>query len=189
MGSQALAAIIAFAAGVVVTTLGGWFSHWLERRKHLAQLASVAFVDMTNSFCINQQSEAALASRGSQITHEEMQYWHRRIYETRADYFSAKARLAAFGSSVLNVYYAEIERRGGITGNDPVVRDLTTKMILSFRAHLGFKKNEVSERDLAAVLFGPLDSERETPSPDGLRGWPVRTFSQEFPSASVSRPT
>jgi hypothetical protein len=175
MGSQAIAAIIAFAAGVIVTTLSGWFTQQLERRKHIAQVTSIAFVDMADAVAANQACEAALASLGDNIPADEKQYWQRRIFETRAAAFSAKARLAAFRSSELNRLFASIERRGGVTGNDMITRQLTAKLVLSFRGELGFKKNDVSEQDLAAVIFGPTRAERESLSADGLRGWPPRT--------------
>jgi hypothetical protein len=176
MSSQALAAIIAFAAGVLVTTLSGWFSQRLERRKHLAQMASVAFADMCDAVCANGACEAAFASLGGRISEDEKRYWHRRIYETRAEAFSAKARLGAFGSSELNRFFAKIERRGGITDNDPDTRKLTAKMVLSFREQLGFKKNDISERDLEVVLFGPMFAEGEGPPIVGLRGYAPPSF-------------
>lgn len=178
MSSQAFAAIIAFAAGVIVTVLGGWFSQRLERRKHLAQMASVAFADMADAVCANGACEAALASLGDHISEDERRYWHRRIYETRAAVFSAKARLGAFGSSELNQFFAIIERRGGIADNDPDTRQLTAKMVLSFRKQLGFKKNDISEQDLAVVLFGPMSTEGDGPPPAaGLRGYTPPSFS------------
>jgi hypothetical protein len=173
MGSQAVAAIIAFAAGVIVTTLGGWFSRQLERRKHLAQLTSVAFVDWADSVCEDLMCEAALASLGDQASEDEKRYWRRRLFEARAAAYSAKARLAAFGSGEVNRFIASIERRGGISGSDPITRQLSIQMVRSFREELGFKKDDVSEQDLGAVLFGPTDAERESPPGDGMRGWPT----------------
>jgi hypothetical protein len=171
MGSQALAAIVAFAAGVIVTSLSSWFSQRLERRKHVTQFASIAFADLTDSVCTYQAAEAALASLDDQVSDSEKQYWRRQIYEARAEYFSAKARFTAFASSELNWLYARIERRGGITGNDPITRELVAKTVLSLRKELGYKKNDVSEQDIAAVIFGPTSAELGTLSADGLRGW------------------
>lgn len=176
MSSQALAAIIAFAAGVMVTTLSGWFSQRLERRKHLAQMASVAWADTADAVCANGACEAALASLGKRISEDERRYWHRRVYETRAEAFSAKARLGAFGNSELNRLFAEIERRGGLTDNDRDTRQLTAKMVLSFREQLGFKKNDISANDLEIVLFGPMFAEGEGPPIAGLRGYVPPSF-------------
>jgi hypothetical protein len=113
---------------------------------------------------------------GNRISEDERRYWHRRIYETRAEAFSAKARFGAFGSSELNRFFAEIERRGGLTDNDPDTRQLTAKMVLSFREQLGFKKNDISENDMEIVLFGPMFAEGEGPPIVGLRGYAPPSF-------------
>jgi len=171
MSSPALAAIIAFVAGVIVTTLSGWFSRQLEQRKHVAQLASVALVDAIKAIAEYQQCEDALTALGDHVSEDEKAYWRRRIFETRSDYFSAKARIGAFGNSEVNGYLASIERRGGLTGKDRMTRQLAAKAMLSFREELGFKKNDIPEQDIAAVLFGPTSAERESQPTDGLRGW------------------
>jgi hypothetical protein len=171
MSSPALAAIIAFAAGVIVTALGGWFSRQLEQRKHVAQLASAALVDAIKAIAEYQQCEDALTALGDHMPDDEKAYWRRRIFETRSNYFSAKARIGAFGNSEVNGYLASIERRGGVTGNDAISRQLAAKAMLSFRRELGFRKNDIPEQDIAAVLFGPTPAERESQPTEGLRGW------------------
>ena len=52
----------------------------LEGRKHVAQLASVAFVSMADAFCANQQCEVILASDGDYMPVDEKRYWRRRLF-------------------------------------------------------------------------------------------------------------
>jgi len=95
----------------------------------------------------------------------------RRISETRAEFFSAKARMAVFGNREVNIFLAGVERRGGFTGNDVIARQLTTQAIQSLREQFGFKRKDDPYRDLATVLFGPTQEERDGSPADGLRGW------------------
>jgi len=168
MNSQAIAAIIAFAAGVVVAALGGWFSQRIERQKQVAQLASAAFVDGVTAIVENQRCMALLSALESDLSEDEKAHWRRRAFETAFTFNSAKARIAAYGNNEANSLLANIERQGGITGDDPVIRQMAAKVVLSFRKELGFKKNDISERDIAALLFGPASAERQRP----FIGWP-----------------
>jgi hypothetical protein len=102
---------------------------------------------------------------------DEARYMRRRISETRAEFFSAKARMAVFGNREVNIFLAGVERRGGFTGNDVIARQLTTQAIQSLREQFGFKRKDVPYRDLATVLFGPTQEERDGSPADGLRGW------------------
>ena len=93
MSGQASAAIIAFAAGVIVTALSGWFTQRIERRKHLAELASAAFTDAVEALTENLQFEAAL-NNSEDVSEDEKAHWRRRAFETRCVFYSAKARIA-----------------------------------------------------------------------------------------------
>ena len=74
---------------------------------------------------------------------DEARYMRRRISETRAEFFSAKARMAVFGNREVNIFLAGVERRGGFTGNDVIARQLTTQAIQSLREQFGFKRKDV----------------------------------------------
>lgn len=168
MSSQAIAAIAAFAAGVVVTALGGWFNQRIERRKHVTQLASAAFVDAVAAIAENQQCYAVLNLFGSHLSKDEKAHWQRRAFETTVTFYSAKARITAYGNSEVNRLLANIERQGGVTGDDSDIRQNTAKLVLSFRKELGLEKDNVSEADIAALLFGPTSEE----CPGYPIGWP-----------------
>jgi hypothetical protein len=168
MNGQAIAAIIAFAAAVIVAILGYWFNQKIERRKQVAQLASTAFVDGVTAIAENQVCMALLDALGNHPSEDEKAHWRQRAFETDFKFNSAKARIAAYGNSEANCLLADIERQGGITGDDPVIRQMAVKVVLSFRKELGFKKNDISERDIAALLFGPTPAERKGP----FIGWP-----------------
>jgi len=168
MSGQAIAAIIAFAATVIVAVLGYWFNQRIERRKQVAQLASAAFIDGVAAIAENQWCMTLLGAQGSHLSEGEQAHWRRRAFETDFTFNSAKARIAAYGNSEANCLLAEIERQGGITGDDPVIRGMAAKVVLSFRKELGFKKNDISEEDVAALLFGPKPEEHKRP----FIGWP-----------------
>jgi hypothetical protein len=153
MGGQATAAIIAFAAGVIVAVLSGWFSHRIERRKHLAQLASAAFVDALEAIAENVQCELALKRKD--LSEGEKAHWRSRAYETRAVFFSAKARIAAYANSEAASLLAELERQGSIASGNPAHREIAARMVLSLRKELGFKENDIPESEVASLLFGP----------------------------------
>ena len=153
MSGQATAAIIAFVAGVIVAVLSGWFSQRIERRKHLAQLASAAFVDAVEAITENVQCENALKRKD--LSEGEKAHWRRRDYETRAVFFSAKARIAAYGNSEAGSLLAELERQGSIASGNPTHRQMAAKIVLSLRKELGFKKNDISESEVSSLLFGP----------------------------------
>lgn len=168
MSGQAIAAIIAFAAGIIVAVLGGWFNQRIERRKHVAQLASMAFVDGVTAIAENLQCADVLSTPGDHLSEDEKDHWRRRAFETTFTFNSAKARIAAYGNSEANGLLARIERQGGVRGNDPGSRQMAAKLVLSFRKEVGFKKNDISERDIASVLFGPTPDERQ----GQFVGWP-----------------
>ena len=168
MGGQTIAAIIAFAAGVIVTAVSGWFTQRIGRRKHVTQLSSNAFIDAVEAIAENQQCEAVLNNRTDNISEDEKAYWLRRTYETRFAFYSAKSRIAAYGSKEVGSLLANIERQGGVDGDNPITRQMAAKMVLSLRKELGFKKNDISEKDVAALLFGPRPTEREREP----GGWP-----------------
>lgn len=168
MNSQAVAAIIAFFAGVIVTSLSGWFGQRIEQRKHVIQLSSTALIDAMEAIAENQQCEAALTTLEDHASEDEKIYWRRRVFETRSKFYAAKARIAAYGNSESGRLLASIERKGGVTGDDSTNRQLAAEMVLSFRKQLGFKKNDLSEKDAAILLFGPTSAERERQS----IGWP-----------------
>jgi len=167
MNGQEIAAIIAFAAAVIVAVLGYWFNRRIEQRKQVAQLASTAFVDGVAAIAENQRCMALLGTLGN-LPEDEQAHWRRRAFETDFTFNSAKARIAAYGNSEANCLLADIERQGGITGDDLVIRQMAAKVVLSFRRELGFKKNDISERDIASLLFGPPPAERKGP----VIGWP-----------------
>ena len=168
MSGQAVTAITAFAAAVIVAILGYWFNQKIERRKQVAQLASTAFVDGVTAIAENQRCMALLGEPGNHLSEAEKAHWRRRVFETDFTFNSAKARIAAYGNSEANCLLADIERQGGVTGDDPVIRQMAAKVVLSFRKELGFKKNDISERDIAALLFGPTPEEHKGP----FIGWP-----------------
>ena len=114
------------------------------------------------------QCEVVLsAPEDHRLSEAEKAHWERRAFETCFAFYSAKARIAAYGSEEANGLLANIERRGGIQGEGPV-RQLIAELALSFRNELGFKKNDIRKEDIAAVLFGPLPKERVR----GFAGWP-----------------
>jgi hypothetical protein len=78
--AQVTAAIIAFVAGVIVTALGGWSSQRIERRKHLAQLASAAFIDAVEAIAEHVQCKLALGTE--HLSDVERAHWRRRLHET-----------------------------------------------------------------------------------------------------------
>ena len=168
MSGQAITAIIAFAAAVIVAILGYWFNQKIERRKQVAQLASTAFVDGVAAIAENQRCMGLLGALGNHLSEDEKAHWRRRAFETEFTFNSAKARIAAYGNSEANCLLADIERHGGVTGDDLVIRPMAAKVVLSFRKELGFKKNDISERDIATLLFGPTPAERKRP----FIGWP-----------------
>lgn len=168
MGSEAIAASVAFAAAVIVAVLGYFFNQRIEQRKQVAKLASTAFVDGVAAIAENQVCMALLGALGAHLSEDEKAHWRRRAFETDFTFNSAKARIAAYGNSEANCLLADIERQGGVTGDDPVIRQMAAKVVLSFRKELGFKKNDISERDIAALLFGPAPAEHERP----FIGWP-----------------
>src|ERR1700743_2183562 len=110
--AQVTAAIIAFAAGVIVTALGGWSSQRIERRKHLAQLASTAFIDAVGAIAEHVQCKIALGSQ--HLSEDESAHWRRRLHETGATYFAAKARFVTYGNSKAATLLADFERQRGI---------------------------------------------------------------------------
>jgi hypothetical protein len=172
MSAQVIAAITAFAVGVIVTTLTQWLARRLEQRKHVAQRASEAYVDMADAYTAYRGCESLLMVQAGQMSQEEFRDLQRKMSEVRARYLSAKARIAAFGSSKSNILFADVERRGGVAGKDVVARELTTRFVQSLREQLGFAKNDVPHEDLAAVLFGPMEEKEQTwPPTNGTRGW------------------
>ena len=76
MGSQIIAAIIAFAAGLFVASLNGWYNQRLENRKHVAQQASAAFVDGAKALANRNQAIAALETMNDPSISERMT-WQR----------------------------------------------------------------------------------------------------------------
>jgi hypothetical protein len=120
----------------------------------VAQLASAAFVDAVVALTENQQCYVMLNTPGS-LSEDQKEHWRRRAFETSYIFYSTKARVAAYGNSEANSLLASIERQGGITGDDPTIRQMVARLVLSFRKDVGFKQNDVSERDIASLLFGP----------------------------------
>ena len=127
----------------------------------MAQPGSAAFLDGVAAIA-NQRCMALLSALGNHLSEDEEAHWRRRAFETDFTFNSAKARIAAYGNSEANRLLANIERQGGITGDDPVLRQMTAEVVLSFRKELGFKKNDISEIDIAALLFG-ASAEHERP--------------------------
>jgi hypothetical protein len=170
MSSDVIAAIIAFGAGVIVAVLGGWFTQRTERQKRLAQLASTAFVDAAAAISENVQCNDVRNAPPNRFSADEKAHWERRAFKTASKYYSAKARIAAYGNSKVNKLLAEIERQGGITGDDEEIRQMAAELVLSFRKDLGFKKKkkEPSEEDVATLLFGPKEGDRK----GEFIGWP-----------------
>jgi hypothetical protein len=158
---QVTAAIIAFAAGVIVTALGGWSSQRIERRKHLAQLASAAFIDAVEAMAEHVQCKIALA--GEHLSDDERGHWRRRVHETGATYFAAKARFVTYGNSEAGILLADFERQPSI--DDPRVPQIAAKLVLSLREELGFKRRDIPETEIASILFGPsvLDDRQDAP--------------------------
>jgi hypothetical protein len=174
LSSQATVTITAFAVGVVVAVLTGWFNQRNERQRHVTQIASNALLDGIAAITENQQCAAARdASKNYDLSENEKDHWNRRAVETSFMFYSAKARIAVYGNSEANRILASIERQGGIIGDDPV-RRLVAELVLSFRKELGFKKNDVCEKDIATILFGPLQAERIGQS----IGWPRSPLQQ-----------
>lgn len=158
---QVTAAIIAFVAGVIVTALGGWSSQRIERRKHLAQLASTAFVDAVEAIAEHVQCKIALERE--HLSEDEKAHWYRRVHETGAAYFAAKARFVTYGNSEAGILLADFERQPSI--DDPGVPQIAAKLVLSLREELGFKRRDIPETEIASILFGPsiLDDHQDAP--------------------------
>jgi hypothetical protein len=171
MDAQVIAAITAFAIGVIVTALTNWFARRLEQRKHVAQRASDAYADMANAYTAYRGCESLLSVQAGQMSQEELRDLQRKMSEVKAQYLSAKARIAVFGSSSANLWFADIERRGGVSGKDVMARELTTHFVQSVREQLGFAKNDVPHEDLETVLFGPREEDQASPPTNGTRGW------------------
>jgi hypothetical protein len=159
--AQVTAAIIAFAAGVIVTALGGWSSQRIERRKHLAQLASTAFIDAVEAITEHVQCKVAL--RREHLSEDERAHWHRRVHETEATYFAAKARFVTYGNSEAGILLADLGRQRSI--DDPDVPQIAARLVLSLREELGFKRKDIPETEIASILFGPsiLDDRQDAP--------------------------
>lgn len=78
MSGQAIAAIIAFTAAVIVAILGYWFNQKIERRKQVAQLASTAFIDGVTAIAENQRCMALLGALRNHLSEDEKAHWRRR---------------------------------------------------------------------------------------------------------------
>ena len=154
MSGQIIAAIIAFAAGVIVASLNGWYNQRLENRKHVAQQASAAFVDGAKALANRNQAIAALETMNDPSISERMT-WQRWLSEANAEYAAAKARVAAYGSKQVGHFLATAESRGGFDkGQDETVQELVAKTLLALRSDIGFPRNDISERDIIILLFG-----------------------------------
>lgn len=167
MSSDVIAAIIAFAAGVIVAVLSGWFTQITERKKRVAQLATTAFVDAAAAIAENVQCNDVRNAPPNRFSVDEKAHWERRAFKTASKYYSAKARIAAYGNTKANELLADIECLGGITGEDEDIRRKAGELVLSFRKELGFKKKEPSEEVIATLLFGPKEEDRKP-----FIGWP-----------------
>jgi hypothetical protein len=155
MGSQVVAVIIGFTAGVVTPYLNSFLTERLERHKAVAQLASAAFVDFMHAMGENSMCHQVLETLGHSGPKEEVEHWQRRLRETRVAYVSAKARIASYGNAMAAHYLAEIERGGGFVGSDAAHQQLFAKIVLELRAELGLgKRTRISEGDVGALLFG-----------------------------------
>jgi hypothetical protein len=171
MGAQTVAAISAFAIGVIVTTLTNWFARRLEAKKHVVHFASDAFVDMANAYTAYRGFESLVLLQAGQLSDDEFRNLQRKMAEAKAKFLSSKARVAVFGSREANMWFAEVERRGGVTGKDMTTRELTTRFVQSLREQLGYSKGDVPHEDLATVIFGPTTAEQIGPQTNGTRGW------------------
>ena len=99
---------------------------------------------------------------GSKISEDEARYMRRRISETKAEFFSAKARMTVFGNREVNIFLAGVERRGGFTGNDVIARQLTTQAIQSLREQFGFKKKKTFLIEISRLFYSALHRRSET---------------------------
>ena len=153
MNSEVIVAIVAFVAGVIVAALSGWLNQRMGRRKHLAQLASAAFIDGVKAITENVQCQEALMV--TDPSEEEKSYWRRRSHETRATYYAAKARFITYGNSEAGALLIELERQGNISTGNQNIPALAAKIVLSLRKELGFKKDDISETEISSLLFGP----------------------------------
>jgi HAMP domain-containing protein len=130
--SAVITILVALITGVLASFVTGWLTGRIERRKHIAQLASDAFID-------------AVRAMANSAHHKG---------EPHAEFTDAKVRLAAYGSTEVNEQLATIERIGRLDGSNPSVQECLTKVVLALRKENGLGKPHLSGEDVRVLLFG-----------------------------------
>ena len=130
--SAVITILVALITGVLASFVTGWLTGRIERRKHIAQLASDAFID-------------AVRAMANAAHHKG---------EPHAEFAAAKVRLAAYGSTEVNEQLATIERIGGFDGSNPSVQECLTKAVLALRKENGLGRPHLSGEDVRVLLFG-----------------------------------